>query len=297
MSESEKKNKAKELQAALELVNGLPPLPEVVVRAMQILNDPHASTGEISKVISQDATLAVRVIKVANSALFSRRTTISSLDKAIVLVGYKIIKGLVIAAGLQKSFGSQHAGSKVIWQNGFATALIAGEIANMVSVDYREEAFTHGLLHDLGKIAMLTRFPARYAKVLQSVQSGITFQQAEDLHFDFDHTVVGQLIAKKWELPNDISEIIFLHHDQFSLTDCCAELRKVAIVQAADLTAYAIGCGSVNGYPDMSVKAQALLREIGVDDFQNFCERSTDLCLANVDFFASPSTINSIGNH
>ena len=141
----------KTADAVIKLVKSLPPLPEIACQAMTILNDPFVTPSSLSRLISQDATLAARVMRVANSSMFGRTSAVHSLNESIVLIGLKMLRGLILAAAMQRMVTPFREESKVIWSNSIGTALISAELARELHVPH-DESFTQGLLHDIGKV-------------------------------------------------------------------------------------------------------------------------------------------------
>lgn len=196
-------------------VGDLPPLPHIASRLIEIVSDTNSNAGDLEKLISRDQALAVRVLKIANSALFGRRGTISSVSRAVVTLGFKTVHSLVIAASTETLFRSNSTNfkDKLLWEHAVAVALAAGFLARECRYAGAEEAFLGGLLHDIGKVVLDANLGERYQQVLERVYNeGVTFVEAERDMLGFDHAEVGSLVIKKWNLPPSIEEAIRLHH-------------------------------------------------------------------------------------
>ncbi len=196
-------------------VGDLPTLPHVATKVMELLSGDDSSASDLDRVISRDQALTARVLKLANSALFGRRGMISTLTRAIVLLGFKTVQSLVIAASTETLYRatSSRFKDKLLWEHAVAAALAAGFVARECRYASVEEAFTAGLLHDIGKVVLDQNLPEPYQEVVELVYNDeVTFLEAEHKILGFDHAEVGALVVKKWNLPAPLEEAVRLHH-------------------------------------------------------------------------------------
>ncbi|MCB0344158.1 MAG: HDOD domain-containing protein, partial [Bdellovibrionales bacterium] len=103
-------------------VGDLPPLPQVASKAIRLVEDPDTTAGQLTDLLSTDTALAARVLKIANSAMFSRQREITTLNQAIMVIGFKALKGIVVAATLRQLNRKDGEIEKVVWQNSMCTA-------------------------------------------------------------------------------------------------------------------------------------------------------------------------------
>lgn len=270
-------DESRDWRSIIQMVSDLPPLSAVATQALKILEDPKATPDQITKVIGQDTSLTARVLKIANSAMFARQAKITTLSQGVVLIGFKTLKGLVMAAAVRGVVGTDSAIDKLIWKNSVCTGFLASEIAKCLKLPYHEESFTQGLLHDMGKIVLISQMRAEYAKVVNSVCRGHSFVEAEQAHLGFTHALIGALVAKKWNFSPDTCQVILHHHDPLETPYSQTEIQKTAIVQAADLLAYFCGAGGPDGYPDCTEDAMRALQWLGIEGVDKFCARCKDL--------------------
>jgi HD-like signal output (HDOD) protein len=196
-------------------VGDLPALPHVAARVLELVADAHANASDLERVMSRDPALVARVLKLANSALFGRRGTISTLSRAVVMLGFKTVHSLVIAASTEALFRSASVNfkEKLLWEHAVGTALAAGFLARLCRYGGVEEAFLAGLLHDIGKVVLDTNLGERYHIVVERVYNdGARFVEAERELLGFDHAEVGSLVIRKWNLPAALEEAVRLHH-------------------------------------------------------------------------------------
>jgi putative nucleotidyltransferase with HDIG domain len=224
-------------------IGDLPTLPHVATRVIELVADPHANASDLERVISRDAALTARVLKLANSALFGRRGMVSTLSRAVVLLGFKTVHSLVIAASTEAFYhtGSTRFKDKLLWEHAVAAALAAGYLARECRYRGVEEAFLGGLLHDIGKVVLDTNMGERYQGIVERVYNdGVTFIDAEQEILGFNHAEIGSLVIRKWNLPDTLEEAVRLHHRAMrSLVDP----TLCAIVSLANSVCVKVGIG------------------------------------------------------
>ncbi len=209
----------------------VPPLPGAHARAMALLLEVDASLAEISSIIEADPGLTGAMLRAANSAASPVNTPIVRVADALVRIGFRNARSLVIAA-LLRSQGNALDGSGLdlaaFWNHLLATGLIA--VAASPPGDGRTSAFTAGMLHDVGRLAMAGIAPAEYSRVVELARSGIPTLEAEREIFGTDHLETGLVAAGSWSLPPELTTAITSHHrtcDQ-SVAASVATARRIA---------------------------------------------------------------------
>lgn len=243
-------------------VGDLPPLPHVAAQALTLIEDPDATAGKLTSLLGGDTALAARVLKIANSAMFSRQREITTINQAIMTIGFKTLKGIIVAATLRqlnRKFGQIE---QMIWENSTCTAVSCRQIAYSLRKGYIEEIFLLGLLHDLGKLVLMRQIPAEYKEVVNLCAKGSLFADAEQSKFGFAHPLIGALVAKKWNFSMETCQAILHHHDASLESLPPALQEKTLIVRLGDYIAHSLGHGHPEGYPEnteqMLVAATAL---------------------------------------
>lgn len=225
-------------------IRNLPPIPNVIVRLTQLLNDPMTSTHEIGKLISQDQALTTKILTVANSPLYGLPRKVPSIDFAILVLGFEQIKQIVIALSLMDTFKNDNAkywNRKSFWLHSFLTALMSKNIANDRHYPKSGEAFTAGLLHDLGISVIQKYFNREFIEINDLVTSSqITYREAEDKVFELSHAEIGKILCDKWNLPVFLSDAILYHHKP---SDSKENNELAAIVHLADYATQQLGLG------------------------------------------------------
>ena len=251
-------------------VGDLPPMPTVASRAIGLVEDPDCTASELTKILSTDTALAARVLKIANSAMFARQREITTLSQAIMIIGFKSLKGVIVAATLrqfQKKFGPTE---KLVWENSMASGMAASSIAKHLKKKYVEEIFLLGLLHSLGQIVLLFQAATskEYKLVLEKIKSSqCDFATAEQEVYGFAHPLIGALVAKKWNFSSDSCQAILHYCDPIPNQKPESELEeKTLVVQLADLIAHAAGIGNPPGYPERREHILSLARILGFQE-------------------------------
>lgn len=248
-------------------VGDLPPMPNVASRAISMVENPNTSAQELTDLLSSDTALAARVLKIANSAMFCRQREITTLNQAIMVIGFKALKGIIVAATLRqinRRFGKTE---KLIWENSMCTAMSATALARHLKKKYVEEIFLLGLLHSLGQIVFLAQdeLATEYRNVITKVQeTNCDYVTAEQLVFGFAHPLIGALVAKKWNFSAETCQIILHYQDPIEdLNPDNPQDEKSLLVRLADLVSHAAGVGSPDGYPVNSEEMKEIAVLVG----------------------------------
>ncbi len=255
----------KDWQDIVAWVGDLPPLPHVASRAIGMLEDPDVTSGDLTGLLSSDPALAARVLKIANSAMFARQRQITTLNQAIMVIGFKTLKGIVVAATLRQMNRRYGEFERIIWENSLVTGMAAHSICHLLNKRYGEEAFLLGLLHDLGKIVLVNHTPNEYKQVMELTVSGSLYYEAEEQILGFSHPLIGALVAKKWNFSPQTCQVILHHHDPIELPVQGDQEEKILVVQAANSLAHTIGYGHFEGYPDLTEEMYSLLSALGIE--------------------------------
>jgi len=225
-------------------IRNLPSIPTVIIEVSEMLENPRASAKDISQVISQDQGLVAKVLTIANSPLYGLPRRVSSIDFAVVVLGFEQIKNLVYALTLMeafKSISSKYWNKKKFWSHSFVTGMLAKKIADDLGYPKSGEALTSGLLHDLGISVIQRYFNDEFIRISQLVEKEeISFTQAELEVLGMTHEEIGYLLINKWNLPLDLGDMIRYHHNP-SKAD--SNKKLTAIVHLADYMTQVTGIG------------------------------------------------------
>ncbi len=245
-------------QTAEEFVRGakeLPVMPPVATEVMKKAEDPDTDLPTIAALISRDAALAVRVLKIANSSFYSMPRKIETIQQAIVLLGYSTLRSVVVAAAIKDVFSPFGLSERVLWEHEIAGGVAATVVVQQVGGLARDEAFIGGLLHDIGKLVLHSQAEEKYQEVMKVVYAGEKESvAAEQEVFGFDHAQVGELLLGKWRLPDRLTAAVGAHHDLEQADNAVAGAKVLAaVLQVADLICLRQGIGRRAPNPELNV--------------------------------------------
>lgn len=215
------------------------------MRVMRLAEDPRSDAQSIARVIATDQAMAARVLKLANSAFYGLPRRVSTLSEAVVILGFRTIKNLAIAASTFELLNREIAGYWLqrgeLWRHSLACAIGAQLIAQRVRLPVVEEAFVAGLLHDIGKVAINLFVREQFDQIMEcALRDRIPFVEAEQAVLGFNHAIAGSLIAEKWNLPPSLVSVIRYHHQPSQMSEPEA---LVSVVHLADILSITLGIG------------------------------------------------------
>lgn len=200
-------------------IEKMPSLPTTVSKILQLCNDPRTSPNDLNKLISLDPVLMGRVMKLINSAYYSLAQKVTSLVRAIIMLGINTVKNLALSTAVLTQIGGKKNFNALnmegFWRHSICVGVTAKLIAQKRQVNPKdlEEYFIAGLLHDIGKLPMNNKLSMEYIEALgETERSRIPLFLAEHKYFSLDHTDVGELIIRNWKLSNDIRDVVCFHH-------------------------------------------------------------------------------------
>jgi putative nucleotidyltransferase with HDIG domain len=201
-------------------IEKMPSLPTTVAKILQICNDPKTSPTDLNKLISLDPVLMGKVMKLINSAYYGLSQKITSLVRAIIMLGINTVKNLSLSTAVLASLGKktdfQALNMEGFWKHSICVGSTAKLIAKKRNIDPKllEEYFIAGLLHDIGKIPLNNRLSKNFIEALSEAErSRHPLYFAEQHVLNVDHAEIGRLIVENWKLSKDIVDVVFYHHN------------------------------------------------------------------------------------
>lgn len=203
-------------------------LPENTSRIIRMANDPNCDMFQLLKLISTDAALVGRIIRAVNSPYYGLQHKVTQLDRAMSFLGLKGVKDFAMAASLSSMFKGGRFGrwtTRDLWDHSLAVGLLARELAvasrepaastprRPDDHDPAEEAFTAGLLHDIGLMAEAQAATGDLATAINAAMTvDVPLREVERRTFGFDHTELGAALAERWKFPEVIRAAVAHHH-------------------------------------------------------------------------------------
>lgn len=225
-------------------LENLPPFPAVATQLLRLVSDEDVQLTEVGKLIATDPVFAADVLQIANSALFGLRFQVKTIPHAIFVLGLERVKGISLtrALGDYLSPALRIEALRRCWQHSLAGALLAEKLARACGID-ADFAYTAGLLRDIGRLALLVKYPRPYANMLAvSLENGLDLRDTEQELFDIDHCQAGYWLTEKMQMPPELREVVARHHDAPN----GGPFGLVHTVRAADLMSDALGFGALN---------------------------------------------------
>lgn len=201
----------------LRKVTQLPPMPQTVMNARQIMSSDGSSFNELAEVLKTDQAIASKILKLSNSAYYGMRGKISSLQHASVVLGLNTLKEIIVLAGSSSMLAATLEGYGLdagdLWQHSLGTAFGAKLIAEKKAPGMAEDAFVAGLIHDCGKLVLDEPILERKDKFMSSMEAGgQSFLKAEKSILGFDHSEIAYALCKQWSVPENLNTAIRYHH-------------------------------------------------------------------------------------
>jgi putative nucleotidyltransferase with HDIG domain len=195
----------------------LRPFPAAACKLIRLINNERVDFRDVSNVVAVDAAFSSQVLRLANSALIGGRYEIASILQALSVVGVDRLRDLVVTVALKNFVGDTgNAGLHRCWRHNLATAFWCEKLAARFGIEI-PLGYTAGILHDIGRIALLMLFPHDYAAFLDQALPGASDPlEAERAHWKTDHCQIGHSLAAAWNFPSVLKDVIAHHHDAVS---------------------------------------------------------------------------------
>ena len=255
----------------------IPPLPHLAAKTLELISSEDIDLSELTQLILKDPTLTAKILGYANSAHYALSTPITDLKKAVLVLGITEVKSILLRVlttelifkTLSKNLSEAH---KHVVLHSYLTAVISELVIENVNTLAKSEAFVCGLLHDIGKILLMITFPDEYISIANNYTQMSSFQ-SEHQTFGIDHCLSGKWLAEKWNLPQSVTQSIWLHHQNTSIIDDLAFIQKKQILFSTILSNYLAHISSVDSLSAYSAKDEidqlCSYFKIGYKELQN----------------------------
>jgi len=198
-------------------IKQLPVIPKLLHELMQDFSNENANIAEIAKKVEMDQVISAKVLKLANSAAYRRETDITSIDQAIIRLGFNALRSLVVASGIMTSFKTpENFNTGKFWIETFQTATIAKALAKECRNIDAETSFTCALLHNIGELLIQSALPEEASLINLSISQGTSRIDAQREMLGYDFSLVGAELARRWNLSERFVIAISQHLDPLS---------------------------------------------------------------------------------
>lgn len=254
----------------LERIEDLPTLPVIASKVNSMIQDYDVSINKLSEIIEMDQAIMTKILKLVNSAFFGFRAKVANISHAIVLLGCNTIRNSVVSVSIIETLSKEKAleGFDVtgFWTHSISTAVICRHLAEKTRIHSPEDAFTAGLLHDIGKILLYQYFYDLFEKVwISAKKNSLSFYEAEKKEIPSSHSVLGAFLANRWQLPAGLVDAVKYHH---AVNTKAFDLNLLMLVHVADIISNTYGVGrnaefDVSAiYPDAAEIMQSILNTL-----------------------------------
>lgn len=201
----------------LNNINNLPTTPRILQEALDLLNNPMSNNHNLAKSISRDQGLVTKILMIANSPLLGLQRKVTTIEYAILVLGYNEIKNIVSVLSVIESFKNKtdkYLDQKEFWVHSFLTGATSRRLAEDFDFPNEGEAFIAGFLHDLGISVMHKFFHSNFIEILTQVkEQNVTYQEAEINVLGMTHQQIGNYLIQRWNFPDQLCDAILNHHN------------------------------------------------------------------------------------
>jgi putative nucleotidyltransferase with HDIG domain len=249
------------IKEKVQTIIQLPALPTIAMEVVEMVDNPKTSASKLGKLISTDQALTAKVLKIANSPFYGFPRKISTIDFAIIVLGYDALKEIVISISLVSSLqkkGDAVFDAKAFWDHSITSGVLARRLARDLGYRVSGEVFVGGLLHDMGVSVVHRYFRNEYKRIVEILaETDLNALEAEESVLGVTHAEVGGWLAERWNLPDHLVEAIRHHHSP-SQADKNKDL--VALIHCADVFACRMSGQSVDFDKGVDFDSKALER-------------------------------------
>jgi putative nucleotidyltransferase with HDIG domain len=234
------------IKEKVQTIIQLPALPTIAMEVVEMVDNPKTSASKLGRLISTDQALTAKVLKIANSPFYGFPRKISTIDFAIIVLGYDALKEIVISISLVSSLQKKSDSlfdAKGFWDHSITSGVLARRLARDLGYRVSGEVFVGGLLHDMGVSVIHRYFRNEYKRIVEILQeTDLNALEAEESVLGVTHADVGGWLAERWNLPDHLVEAIRFHH-----APARADKNKdlVALIHCADMLACRMGTQTV----------------------------------------------------
>jgi HD-like signal output (HDOD) protein len=220
----------------IQTIIQLPALPTIAMEVVELVDNPKTSASSLGKVISTDQALTAKVLKIANSPFYGFPKKISTIDFAIIVLGFDALKEIIISLSLVSSLqrkSDAYLDARSFWDHSISTGVVARRLARDLGYRVSGEVFVGGLLHDMGISILHRYFNNEFRRIMDIArETDLTFLEAEESVLGVTHAEVGGWLAARWNLPDHLIEALSFHHVPGNAT---LNPDLVAIIHCADV--------------------------------------------------------------
>jgi putative nucleotidyltransferase with HDIG domain len=220
-----------EIRYQISQIRELPPLPQSLLRLIEIIHNEVESADELESLILYDQALTAKMLRMANSTYYGCRGKVKNVSRAIVLIGINQAKSICLCALFMNLFSNGHSIDpffrEYLWKHAFATSKIAVEMTKKRPWLNREDAAVLGLTHDIGYLVMATYFREHFNSIMEIASSRKCPAWCVEMQIGLSHTQLGKYLASRWAFPEQFQAVIEYHHSPDRSRSYQAEVKLI----------------------------------------------------------------------
>ncbi len=240
------------VEKLLDRIEGLPVLPVIAVKLLEITEDEFSSAKDVANLIESDPALTAKTLKMANSPVYRKTGNIGTIPDAVRFIGFNAVKSTVLTLSVMRLFDAKRDGNHfdpdAFWLHSLACGICCRDLSAQTRSggSFVEESFVCGMLHDVGKILLFQYLPEEWGQVMQVAdRNKMSIAEAEKAVLGLDHASVGSELLRRWKIPEHICDAISLHHGAPQETGTMdLSLKLSTIVQLSNAVAHVQKIGS-----------------------------------------------------
>ena len=205
------------LEEVIGRIDEIPTLRQVAIKLLEIIDNPNSKIEEIHRIVTQDPPLAAKILRLVNSAYMGLSTRVADVKQAIVLLGFNMVRTMALSISVFEALSDTDSSAEEmrqqLWEHSIITSNLCQIIAGQDTRVDEQVAFALGLLHDMGKMILDAKMPQEWKQILNLMNTEkYSFQEAEQEILRTDHAQIGAWVAEKWNLKQELTNGIRLHH-------------------------------------------------------------------------------------
>ena len=226
-------------------VRELPTLPIIFQELFSRMQDPDAKISELADVIMRDQALTAKVLKLVNSAFYGQASRISTISRAIIIMGFHAVRSAALAVSVLDQFKDIESDASTFtlegfWRHSIGVSCLAKQLSLVLRVAESEDAFVAGLLHDIGKLVMIQHFSEDVEDLCRAAtEQHLAWHDCENVLYPTNHANIGRALFRAWKFPDHVVEAVSCHHEP---TRASRHAELTAIIHIADYFSGHMGC-------------------------------------------------------
>ncbi len=206
-----------QMQKKLDSITELPTLPVVVMEVNRMLQDVDTPIEKLVALLEKDQSMVIKMLRLVNSSFYGFKSRITSLRHAVTLMGYSTVQNAVVTVSVIDCLKTQNMLKGIdiamFWTHSIRVAVMSRHLAVQTKLAVPDEAFTAGLIHDIGKVVLINHFPEVFVTLAEAAAAGkIAFYAAEKAEDTYPHNLIGSNLARRWMLPESLELAVRYHH-------------------------------------------------------------------------------------